>query len=506
MKKRILSVFLAVVMTIGFISGGMLSASAVSSYDDLQDAVSSNGTDDIVKLSDDIEGTQQLTIERFLTLDLAGHTLSIDLSPEIGNTASGIRVIGGATLIIEDSVGGGTLNVTNRADNVMGSFGTYYGAGINTTGATLVINGGTINAIGGQAGAGIGGGWGGAGGHITINGGTVYALGGAYCPGIGSGANAQSAAGTFILNGGDITAVAGNNDSPAIGGSTGQPGGDIIINGTWDYWTSETTTPPDSMTGSGEFDFSDMFSYIRLVEKTQSPFSSGNDWTLFDGGLLIINSNIGMNDWIGNGRTTANINAVRMVIIQNGVTGIGPAAFLACKALTEITLPDSVTLIGPGAFEGCIGLTSVTIPGGVTSIGSNAFAYCTGLTRVTFKSQTPPEFGFNVFGNVSSSMTVYVPGGTKAVYQAESQLSGFNIVEGEPSSFPEFKLGDCNNDGRINVADVSYLKRVLTQTPGFERNPECHIAGNLNVGAEDLTWLKKLLTKMVNEEELPGNN
>ena len=63
------------------------------------------------------------------------------------------------------------------------------------------------------------------------------------------------------------------------------------------------------------------------------------------------------------------------VTIPDSVTSIGSSAFSGCSALTSVTIPDSVTSIGAGAFEGCSSLTGVTIPASVTSIGDKAFGY-----------------------------------------------------------------------------------------------------------------------------------
>ena len=64
---------------------------------------------------------------------------------------------------------------------------------------------------------------------------------------------------------------------------------------------------------------------------------------------------------------------IKKVVIKDGVTSIGDAAFYYCSGLTSLTIPNSVTSIGGSAFSGCSGLTSVTIPNSVTSIGYGAF-------------------------------------------------------------------------------------------------------------------------------------
>ena len=76
---------------------------------------------------------------------------------------------------------------------------------------------------------------------------------------------------------------------------------------------------------------------------------------------------------------------IEHVIIADGVTEIGNAAFYGCSKLTSVSIPSSVTLIREDAFSST-GLTSVTIPGNEgngTEIGNNAFDNCENLTTVT---------------------------------------------------------------------------------------------------------------------------
>lgn len=103
------------------------------------------------------------------------------------------------------------------------------GAAFGGTAGTITINGGTVNATGGQRSAAIGGGSSGNGGTITINGGTVNATGGDYSCAIGGGLSGEG--GNITINGGNVSAKSISVDCAAIGGSSRASGGNIALNG-----------------------------------------------------------------------------------------------------------------------------------------------------------------------------------------------------------------------------------------------------------------------------------
>ncbi|ETK06165.1 hypothetical protein T230_14030 [Tannerella sp. oral taxon BU063 isolate Cell 1/3] len=72
-----------------------------------------------------------------------------------------------------------------------------------------------------------------------------------------------------------------------------------------------------------------------------------------------------------------------MVTIPAGVTSIGDYAFSSCSNLALATLPAGLQVIGRGAFYQCKKLSSVVIPAGVISIGDGAFAGCGSLPTIT---------------------------------------------------------------------------------------------------------------------------
>ena len=95
-------------------------------------------------------------------------------------------------------------------------------------------------------------------------------------------------------------------------------------------------------------------------------------------------------------------------------------------------IPYGVVSIGYGAFEYVTGLTSITLPSSVATIGESAFSNCTGLTSIIVESYTPPTIENNAFQNVNTAnITVYVPCGRVAAYQAAEGWSSFANIVGD---------------------------------------------------------------------------
>ena len=123
---------------------------------------------------------------------------------------------------------------------------------------------------------------------------------------------------------------------------------------------------------------------------------------------------------IGNGVTSIAGNAFQRctnltsVTIPNSVTSIGQVAFYECSALTSVAIPNSVTSIGMGAFSYCSSLTSITIPNSVTSIGDDAFFYCTGLTSVTIPNNVT-SIGDDAFYNCKGLKSVTIGSGVASI-------------------------------------------------------------------------------------------
>ena len=151
------------------------------------------------------------------------------------------------------------------------------------------------------------------------------------------------------------------------------------------------------------------------------------------------------------------------VTIPESVTSIDYIAFLSCTRLVSVKLPKGLTTIGEWAFSGCSSLTSITIPEGVTTIGDYAFNSCDGLKSVISLIEEPFEIPSHVFLNTSA--TLYVPAGTKSLYEATPSWNQFQRIVEDDGTFIMFADGnvkaicvenwDADGDGELSYDEAA---------------------------------------------------
>ncbi|MBR2952989.1 MAG: leucine-rich repeat domain-containing protein [Clostridia bacterium] len=189
-------------------------------------------------------------------------------------------------------------------------------------------------------------------------------------------------------------------------------------------------------------------------------------------------------------------NNIKEIVISDGVTSIGRAAFFGIIKMTSITIPESITSISELAFYGCSSLTSITvdpnntfysddefgvlfnkdkteliqypigniavsymIPESVTKIGSYAFYDCNKLVNITLPDSITIiddwAFGFNK--NITSMI---IPDSVSVIgnyaFHGCSSLKSISLGNGVT------KIGEGAFYNCTSITDVTIPKSVTS--------------------------------------------
>ena len=168
------------------------------------------------------------------------------------------------------------------------------------------------------------------------------------------------------------------------------------------------------------------------------------------------------------------IQASNKMTFPEGVTSLGWSSFQGLAHITKLDIPEGVTDLGNYTFYPCPALEEVSIPSTISAGGfyNVTFYDCVSLKSIYCYIKNPSDlpmtyagpFGCNG-GNVSGGdvdliykqATLYVPYGTKALYQSCAGWSKFqNIVEMDPTAADIFnkETGVMTVGGEIPMADA----------------------------------------------------
>ncbi len=261
-------------------------------------------------------------------------------------------------------------------------------------------------------------------------------------------------------------------------------------------------TIPDSVIGIGEFAFysCDNLTNITIpasVMQIGDAAFYGTTWLDNEAKkspFVVIN-----NILIDGSTASGNVN------IPNTVTYIAGHAFYENKNITSVTIPSTVTQIGAYAFNECGNLKSVTIPTSVTKIGAYAFS-SSGLESVTIPASVTAvdEYAFSECPNLKN--VVFLNPSTKFVYwRVFADSPNVSVSYGDQNQNTDNNSTENNNNGQKTVAlstikpsvtNVTYNGKaqqpavVITDTTGQTVDPSNYTltySNNKNVGQAAVT-------------------
>ena len=132
-------------------------------------------------------------------------------------------------------------------------------------------------------------------------------------------------------------------------------------------------------------------------------------WVLTGDGVLSISGIGAMTDYVYNAPPWFVYRSqIQYVKINEGVTGIGQAAFLFCENLLSVDFPDGMTNIGYAAFQGCESITRIVLPDSVLIIDEDAFKNCDALIDVVMGNGIK-SIGKYAFAYCDSLSSIEIP-------------------------------------------------------------------------------------------------
>lgn len=238
----------------------------------------------------------------------------------------------------------------------------------------LTVDGGTINIKTFKEGG------------ININTALAINSGGTVKVGNGTDANRGiiiSIGASIVLNGGTLegTGDKGGNIYLPKGAKVTGMNGKLVDQGNELSQSGEVTVGEENAEPSTTGLTEGLYTWNKSTSKFAKP-DLKEGYTLSESGELTISSQIGMTNWAQNGRGS-NGKDVKSVKITGDVTEIIMNAFSGCSNLTEVTIEAArIGSIGASAFQNTKSLTTIEIPASVTTIGGGAF-FGSGISKFT---------------------------------------------------------------------------------------------------------------------------
>ena len=147
-------------------------------------------------------------------------------------------------------------------------------------------------------------------------------------------------------------------------------------------------------------------------EVAGADFNDGTmHWSISAGGVLTISGEGDTPDY-GNGSNApwyAYRNQIYSVIVEDGITGLGYAAFSDLSNASTIDLPTSLTKLGAYCFYNCSSLENIDLPEGLQEIEHYLFYNCDSLSTIIIPEGITAISGAYAFSSCQALTSIYFP-------------------------------------------------------------------------------------------------
>ncbi len=253
---------------------------------------------------------------------------------------------------------------------------------------------------------------------------------------------------TAVAEGADVDVYAGG----ALLGTTGETGmtAGYLPAGTYTFSAGQFTRQMDIdrpcrimlNADSEAFSMIDPDAVTDVGVLASGTFGLNQSWVLYHNGVMVVSGTGSMPEWTYSSSTPwyKHKGSVKTLILEEGLTTVGPNAFSGCSKLTNIVFPDSLTRISDSAFSGCTALTHVTIGKNVMDLGNNAFWGCTKLQSVVLPDglTTIAKYAFQ---NCSALQSLTIPASVAYIYDyAFQNCTGLKSLDIQEKSSGELRI------------------------------------------------------------------
>lgn len=165
------------------------------------------------------------------------------------------------------------------------------------------------------------------------------------------------------------------------------------------------------------------------------------------------------------------------VDLPESLTFIDRTAFGFCESFTDIVIPENVTYILESTFYACENLKSITLPEGIIAVEEGAFSRCISLAKVYYK------------GTESQRNKIFID------YENQNLTNAEWKYEYETPIVP----GDATDDGRITISDVLKLRKYIAGMINEDsiNTKTADINGDGRIALADVLCVRKYLAGLV---------